>query len=90
MTEEAKLWCVHVTGADDVHPMPSRAEALEEANALNMVICRATHEEGDPVLWAIVTEWPYTPESHAASVAIRAEALRTRAAAAIQEAKEGV
>lgn len=81
---DTKLWCVHVTGADDVHPMPSHAEALQEANALNAVLVRNSHEEGDPIMIAVATEWPHSAASHAAGVAIRAEAMRLRAPAPSQ------
>jgi len=73
-----KLWCVHVTGADDVHPMPSFSEALHEANKLNSFLICHQHQEGDPIMIAVATEWPHSPESHAAGVAIRAEAIRMR------------
>lgn len=72
------LWCVHVTGADDVHPMPSREVALEEANALNTSICRIERQDIDPVLIAVVAEWPHSADSHAAGLMIRDECLRMR------------
>lgn len=75
----AMLWCVHVTGADDVHPMPSREVALEEANALNTSICRMKRQDIDPVLIAVVAEWPHSADSHAAGLMIRDECLRMRA-----------
>ncbi|TDS82581.1 hypothetical protein [Comamonas sp. JUb58] len=74
----APLWCVHVTGADDVHPMPSRKVALEEANALNTSICRIKRQDIDPVLIAVVAEWPHSADSHAAGLMIRDECLRMR------------
>ena len=83
--DDAKLWCVHITGADDVHAMPSHGEALHEANALNAVLVRNSHEEGDPIMIAVATEWPHSAESHAAGVAIRAEAMRLRRVSAAEE-----
>ena len=81
-TEATKLWCLHVTGADDVHPMPSREVALEEANALNTALCRIKREDYDPALIAVVTEWPHSADSHAAGLLIREEALSMRQAKA--------
>ncbi|MEJ5030079.1 hypothetical protein [Comamonas sp. MYb69] len=83
----ATLWCVHVTGADDVHPMPSREVALEEANALNTSICRIKRQDIDPVLIAVVAEWPHSADSHAAGLAIRDECLRMRGGLAAVEAQ---
>lgn len=77
--ESKTLWCVHLTGADDVHPMPSREVALEEANSLNTSICRIKREDVDPVLIAVVTEWPHSADSHGAGLMIRDECLRMRA-----------
>ncbi|WP_423933247.1 hypothetical protein [Comamonas sp. 23] len=79
----ATLWCVHVTGADDVHPMPSREVALEEANALNTSICRIKRQDIDPVLIAVVAEWPHSADSHAAGLMIREECLRMRGEQAV-------
>ena len=79
----ATLWCVHVTGADDVHPMPSREVALEEANALNTSICRIKRQDVDPVLIAVVAEWPHSADSHAAGLMIRDECLRMRGTQAV-------
>lgn len=80
----ATLWCVHVTGADDVHPMPSREVALEEANALNTSICRIKRQDIDPVLIAVVAEWPHSADSHAAGLMIRDECLRMRGDQAVE------
>lgn len=85
-----KLWCVHVTGADDVHPMPSHSEALHEANLLNAFFVQQERQEVDPIMIAVATEWPHSPESHAAGVAIRAEAIRLRNVPAGSEGAGGV
>ncbi|MFE1574355.1 hypothetical protein ACFIQG_21550 [Comamonas odontotermitis] len=84
--EAATLWCVHLTGADDVHPMPSREVALEEANALNTSICRVKRQDVDPVLIAVVAKWPHSADSHAVGLMIRDECLRMRGDQAVAPA----
>jgi len=58
--------------------MPSREVALEESNALNTSICRIKRQDIDPVLIAVVAEWPHSADSHAAGLMIRDECLRMR------------
>lgn len=66
---DAKLWCIHMLGADDLHPKRSREEALDEANALNILLSQRKRKHVDPFVVAIVVEWPGTPEAHAATLA---------------------
>jgi hypothetical protein len=67
------LWCINIQGPDDILPMPSRATALEEANKLNVyfgeLASRPDATIYDPIMRAVVIEYPYTAESHAAGVA---------------------
>lgn len=76
---DGKLWCVHVHGPDDVHAMPTRAAALERANEFNEVFGRHNFKEGDPIMRAVVIEWPHSAESHAAELRLQTEAAKGRA-----------
>jgi hypothetical protein len=64
-TTDATLWCVRVTGPDEVHAMPSREEA--DATAKTWTIYWQRH--GWDELGAIVEPWPWSAESHAADLA---------------------
>lgn len=70
---EGKLWCVNVHGPDDVYAMPNKAAALERANELNIYFAKLLDEsktpEHDPIMRAVVIEWPHSAESHAADLA---------------------
>jgi len=68
---DARLWCVHVQGPDDVIAMPSKSAALEHANDLNALFGRHPYEEGDPIMRAVVIEWPHSADSHAADLVIQ-------------------
>lgn len=77
---DARLWCVHVQGPDDVHAMPSRAAALERANELNECFGRHPYEDGDPIMRAVVIEWPHAADLHVTALYKRAMADAARAA----------
>lgn len=62
---DAKLWCVNVIGPDDVYATRTRLEALEEANWQNIYLSGLERHEYDPVLHAVVIEWPHSASSHA-------------------------
>jgi hypothetical protein len=73
VNERDVLWCVNVHGPDDVYAMPNKAAALEHANELNIYFGKLTNEsathEYDPIMRAVVIEWPHSAESHAADLA---------------------
>lgn len=73
---DARLWCVHIHGPDDVHAMPSRAAALERANELNEIFGQHPHEEGDPIMRAVVIEWPHSANAHKQDLADAARAAK--------------
>lgn len=68
-----KLWCVHISGPDDVLATPNYLTAVKAANEINgwwegRVATR--FDEGlDPTPWAAPEPWPHSPESHAADLA---------------------
>jgi hypothetical protein len=64
-----KLWCVNVWGPDDLYAMRDKATALERANELNIAFGRRPRHEYDPIMLAVVVEWPGPPESHAQDLA---------------------
>lgn len=70
---ETTLWCVRVTGPDEVHAQPSRAEAEATATAWRIYWQRTGMDE----LGAVVEPWPWSPESHAADLA-KQEAARAK------------
>lgn len=63
--ESGTLWCVNVWGPDDVYAMPNKAAALERANQMNIEFGSIPRHEHDPIMLAVVIEWPHSPESHA-------------------------
>lgn len=67
--DASKLWAVNIQGPDDLIAQPSRLAALELAAAMNTTFGRVGHHEFDPIMRALVVEWPYTPDSHAAALA---------------------
>jgi hypothetical protein len=70
---DAVLWCVNVHGPDDVYAMPDKASALERANELNVYFGKmdaaSKTPEYDPIMRAVVIEWPHSAESHAEDMA---------------------
>jgi hypothetical protein len=74
--KDDRLWCMHVSGMDDVHPAPDRATAQLWAVqfAVNHhLYCPLPHPY-HPVMNFTVAEWPWSPEQHAASLAASIEA----------------
>jgi hypothetical protein len=71
MAKEAhtpELWCVNITGPDDVIAVSSRAEAVDLAARFNDVAVtkfEAAPHEYDPLMWAVPMPWPHSAESHA-------------------------
>lgn len=62
MSEDTKMWAVHVQGPDDIHACPDR----EVADALALLLNRQFeryNNQNDPVMTAAVIEWPYGYES---------------------------
>ena len=81
---DARLWCVHIHGPDEVHAMPSRAAALERANELNEIFGQHPHEEGDPIMRAVVIEWPHSANAHKQDLADAARTAKHAADRAYQ------
>lgn len=69
----AKLWCVHVQGPDSLIAQPDRETADKRAAewqaGFDAMLARDP-SPNDPVLKAVVIEWPYTSRAHAECVAI--------------------
>ena len=59
------LWCVHVLGADDVHPMASHAAAVANADALNMAVIGSLCQDVGILCFAYAAPWPHDAASHA-------------------------
>lgn len=55
------LWCIRVTGPDEVHAMPSRAVAEATAEGWRFFWSANGWNE----LGAVVEEWPWSAASHA-------------------------
>lgn len=69
----ATLWCVHVSGPDEVHAQPSREEAEATAKVWNSYFKRQGWDE----MSAAAEPWPWSPKSHAADLA-KQEAARAK------------
>lgn len=67
------LYAVHVEGPDDVIAATDRAEAEVRAAEINgiaeEIASRSDASSADPVIRAVVVEWPYSLAEHAAAIA---------------------
>jgi hypothetical protein len=67
------LWCVHVVGPDEVHPVRSYAEAVTQAAKVNASTIETSEETGVAVV-AVPAVWPHDSVSHRAEIAKATEA----------------
>jgi hypothetical protein len=71
MPIDTTLWCVNITGPDDVIAVASRAEAIDLAARFNNWWMKrfpaAELHPYDPTTWAVPIPYPNSPEGHAAS-----------------------
>lgn len=58
------LWCVHVLGPDDVHATASHAEAVSEANRLNVSLWSRENAPRDVLCFAYADVWPWSADAH--------------------------
>jgi hypothetical protein len=74
------LWCMHVTGPDDIYACRDYDHARQWAQELNYTMLKRVFEDPSP-LWPIVYAepaiWPWDAASHAADLA-KNEAARSR------------
>lgn len=61
---EDGLWSIRLMGPDDIHAAPSKAQALEVANAINREFAGSQIKP-----YAVVVRWTGSPEQHAESLA---------------------
>lgn len=69
---DTTLWCVHVTGPDDMVAVADYPTAVRLANRVNGFLERLLKdydERFDPHPWAQPEPWPYSPTLHAEAVA---------------------
>ncbi len=68
---DTRLWCMHVSGMDEVHPAPDRATAQRWAARWTADFARRVPDPGpsDPVMNFTVQEWPWSPQKHADGLA---------------------
>lgn len=68
---DTRLWCMHVSGMDEVHPAPDRATAQRWAaqNAVAHLRDMPNPTPFHPVMNFTVQEWPHSAASHAAGLA---------------------
>jgi hypothetical protein len=78
MSEEIKdttLWCVNVTGPDDVVATASREQAIAASMWFNQWWITNIASKGlrpnDPTMWAVPIRWPWSAEAHAENIATR-------------------
>lgn len=73
MTDEPKLWAMHVPGPDDVFAMESEAAARDAVAEHNKAVAEMGLAERFGMtpeqVSARVIEWPHSAESHAESLA---------------------
>jgi hypothetical protein len=74
---DTTLWCVNITGPDDVIAVASRAEAVTLAARFNNWWMErfpaATLHPYEPTTWAVPIPYPNSPEGHAEALADRGE-----------------
>ena len=56
----SSLWAMHILGPDDIWPAPSKEEALEVANSINIEF-----KDFEVRLMAVVVPWDGSDEFHA-------------------------
>jgi hypothetical protein len=61
-----KLWCVHISGSDDLLPTNSKDEAETKADQINDDMAALGYDlETDEIkIEATAIEWPGEPEAH--------------------------
>lgn len=66
-----RLWCMHVSGMDEVHPAPDRATAQRWAAQFTVAHYRRNPSAHpfDPVMNFTVQEWPHAADRHAEGLA---------------------
>lgn len=68
----SELWCVNITGVDDVIPVATRAEAIDLSARFNNWWMRrfppAELHDFDPTTWAVPIPWMYSAAAHARQV----------------------
>ena len=68
--EDTGLWCIHLSGPDDLIPMPNRTMADRQADRFNQWWSTYRGERDVlPVLSAEVISWPSAPADHAEALA---------------------
>jgi hypothetical protein len=71
-----RLWCCHVIGPDDVTACESKEAAQKMADETNafLAVEDAKHVDDPhwPLVTAVATIWPHSPESHQADLAKKA------------------
>lgn len=75
------LWCVHVTGADDLYAEPSHSSAVAKADELNRQIWSRPNAPDDVMCFAYADVWPWSKEEHAKAMAEEADEEAKRKAA---------
>lgn len=64
-----ELWCVNITGPDDVIAVASREEAITLSARFNTWWIESIAAKGlhpyDPTMWAVPINWPHSAEGHA-------------------------
>lgn len=80
------LWCVHVTGADDLYAEPSHAAAVSKADELNRAVWSRPSAPDDVMCFAYADVWPWSDEQHAEAMKEEsAEEAARKAAIAAQK-----
>lgn len=72
MSEETKLWCIHVIGPDTIIPQPSKEIAEQRAAEKNAFLREMLARDAipnDPHIECEVIEYPGKPEYHASGLA---------------------
>ncbi|OAH39874.1 hypothetical protein AX289_32135 [Methylorubrum populi] len=86
-TMTGTLWCMHISGPDDVHAAPDFWTALSWAAELNAAVAARAIKQGWagddnwPLAQATVQRWPWSAERHADSLATELAARASQKAA---------
>ena len=67
------LWCINITGPDDVIAVSSREDAIRFSKRFNdwwitTIVDKGLHPY-EPTMWAVPVRWPHDSASHAADLA---------------------
>ncbi len=73
------LWCMHISGSDEVHARASKEAAQASARQFNEWFAKQEKTENTPLMIATVQLWPHGEISHADDLATQKDQFESGA-----------